>query len=274
MSSVTRVRARFLLVVSSALVMVAGAVVGGGSATADSVWVQSYERSSQTAECESQPGETPWQASWGTDSSWKPTWEQWANDGKGGWTCTRSITWARTPASSSSAPASSSPGGRARSYALGDVGPGGGLVFLISGGLTYEMAPKTWSGGASDPTIAWCNVTGTNIAGATSNSDGSTNTTAMQAACTSGAAVSARAYAGGGQSDWFLPSRDELNAMYNYKGSIVDTATYGFVGDVSAAYWTSTQYDATNAWTRALSNGSEYVFSKGSTKYVRPVRAF
>ncbi len=102
MSTLTRVRARSLLVLSSALVMVAGAVVGGGSATADSVWVQSYERSSETAQCESPPGETPWQASWGTDSSWKPAWEQWANDGKGGWTCTRSITWARTPAASSS----------------------------------------------------------------------------------------------------------------------------------------------------------------------------
>ena len=76
MSSVKRGYARFLLVVSSALVMVAGAVLGGGSATADSVWVQSYERSSETAECESQPWETPWQASWGTDSSWKPAWEQ------------------------------------------------------------------------------------------------------------------------------------------------------------------------------------------------------
>ena len=87
---------------AAGLVMVAGVVFGAGSAMADSVWVQSYERSSQTAECESQAGETPWQASWGTDSSWTPTWEQWANDGKGGWTCTRSVTWARTPASSGS----------------------------------------------------------------------------------------------------------------------------------------------------------------------------
>ena len=35
-------------------------------------------------------------------------------------------------------------------YNIGDIGPGGGLVFFISGGLTYEMAPKTWSGASSD----------------------------------------------------------------------------------------------------------------------------
>ena len=266
MSSKTRGRARFLIVLSSALVMVAGAVLGGGSATADSVWVQSYERSSQTAECETQAGETPWQASWGTDSSWKPTWEQWANNGTGGWTCTRSITWARTPASS---------GSSARSYALGDIGPGGGLVFLISGGLTYEMAPKTWSGGASDPNIAWCDDTSTDITGAagTAIGTGSANTTDMLAACTSGAAVSARAYTGGGQTDWFLPSKDQLNEMYRYAaaGSIVDTATYGFE---SAYYWTSSENSAIGAWLQYLPDGSQFDVVKANAYRVRPVRAF
>lgn len=270
MSPVTRGRARFLLVVSSVLVMVAGAVLGGGSAAADSVWVQSYERSSETEECESPSWETPWQASWGTDTSWKPTWEKWANNGTGGWTCTRSITWARTPASSSSS------GSSARSYALGDVGPGGGLVFLISGGLTYEMAPKTWSGGASDPNIAWCDDTTTSITGTagTAIGTGSANTTDMLAACTSGAAVSARAYTGGGQTDWFLPSKDELNAMYNYQGSIVDTATYGFE---SAYYWTSSQFTgapANNAWAQNLGDGDSTTAGKGFAGDVRPVRAF
>ena len=260
-----RGRARFLLVLTSASVMVAGVVFGGGSATADSVWVQSYERSSETEECESPSWETPWQASWGTDSSWKPAWEQWANDGQGGWTCTRSITWARTPASSSSS---------ARSYALGDIGPGGGLVFLISGGLTYEMAPKTWSGGASDPNIAWCDDTSTDITGAagTAVGTGSANTTAMLAACTSGAAVSARAYTGGGQTDWFLPSKDLLNEMYAYKGSIVDTATYGFAGSF---YWTSSQVDADYVWAQFFGNGLQLNDRTKNFGYgVRPVRAF
>ncbi len=45
-------------------------------------------------------------------------------------------------------------------YAVGDTGPGGGLVFLISGGKTYEMAPKNWddpnSVSAVDPAVADC----------------------------------------------------------------------------------------------------------------------
>ena len=275
MSSVTRVRARFLLVVSSALVMVAAAVFGGGSAMAEQ-WVQSYERSSETEECESQPWETPWQASFGPDSSWSPSWGRWANGGKGGWICTRTINWggsapAASSSSGSSAPAAS--GASAPSYALGDIGPGGGLVFLISGGLTYEMAPMTWSGGASDPNIAWCDDTSTDITGAagTAIGTGSANTTDMLAACTSGAAVSARAYTGGGQTDWFLPSKDQLNEMYLYQGSIVDTATYGFE---SAYYWTSSENSGIGAWLQYMLNGFQADVVKASARNVRPVRAF
>ena len=135
------------------------------------------------------------------------------------------------------------------------------------------MAPKTWSGGAADPTMGWCDFMGTSIAGAagTAVGTGSANTTAMLAVCTSGAANSARAYAGGGQTDWFLPSKDELDAMYLYQGSIVDTATYGFA---SASYWTSTQYDIFNAWVENLDNGGQLATGKGFKGDVRPVRAF
>jgi hypothetical protein len=74
-----------------ALVGVATAPV----ASADSIWVQSYQRVSQADLCPHVTSETPWQSQWGTDSSWHPSYEQWAHGGTGGWTCTRSITWAR-----------------------------------------------------------------------------------------------------------------------------------------------------------------------------------
>ncbi len=254
---------------STVLLVIASCLFGANVASADSVWVQSYERTSQAHACVAQPGETPWQEAWGSDSSWTPSWEQWANGGKGGWTCTRSITWARTPVAS---------GSSSVTYALGDIGPGGGLVFLISGGKTYETAPNTWGDASTDTDIAWCNITNSDITGAvgTAVGTGSANTTAMQpAACTTGAGVSARAYRGGGFTDWFLPSKDELNAMWLY--SLVTgfpTATYGFAID---EYWSSSQSDVSGAWSQGLGNGDEgdqYDDRKRYTSRVRPVRAF
>ena len=266
MPVVKPVRSKTLLATLSVLVVVAGMLLGARVAVADSVWYQSYQRASQAEACAAQVGETPWQASWGADSSWYPSWEQWANKGTGGWTCGRSITWAKDSSCAAGGPC-----------VLGDVGPGGGLVFLISGGLRYEMAPKTW--GINETTgIVWCSNTSSDITGAvgTAVGTGSANTTAMQpSACTSGAGVSARAYRGGGLTDWFLPSKDELNAMYTY--SLVggfNSATYG--GFTSVCCWSSSQsqVDARLAWTQSLLNGSQYGGGKYGTLGVRPVRAF
>jgi hypothetical protein len=278
---VIRVGVRGAIVGLASVLVVSATVLGANVATADSIKHESYQRATQAEACSSRQGETVWQASWGSDSSWKPTWEQWANGGKGGWTCTRAITWARTPVAG---------GTSARTYALGETGPGGGLVFLISGGLTYEMAPKTW--GANESTgIAWCSNTSSDITGAvgTAVGTGSANTTAMLSfPCTSGAAVSARAYAGGGLTDWFLPSKDELNAMCNYSRnpsspalpsvgcSGVQNGTFaaGTYGFASGDYWSSSQFNARSAWFQYLDDGDRYDVYKTSSRRVRPVRAF
>ncbi|MDE1047403.1 MAG: DUF1566 domain-containing protein [Candidatus Nanopelagicales bacterium] len=170
---------------------------------------------------------------------------------------------------------------------MGDTGPGCGLMFLISGGLTYEMAPNT--GGVNETAgIQWCDDTTTSIAGAvgTAIGTGSANTTAMQAVCTSGAAISARAYAGGGQSDWFLPSKDELNEMCKYSrnpttppspcaGGQDGAFAAGAFGFPSQFYFSSSQFDATNAWDQSFFSGSQGGILKSTlTSRVRPVRAF
>ena len=279
------VRSNTFLATLSVLVVVAGTLVGANVASADSVQYQSYQRASQTEACTAQVGETPWQASWGTDSSWYPTWEQWANGGKGGWTCGRSITWAKTPVAGGSS--------SARTYALGDTGPGGGLVFLISGGLTYEMAPKTW--GANETTgIEWCNNTSSDVTGAvgTAVGTGSANTTAIDAACTSGAGQSAADYSANGLSDWFLPSKDELNAMCYYSRNLTASpdptvscygvagttqngtfaaGTYGFA---SVYYWSSSQFSSNDARDQFFDNGYRNLGTKANALRVRPVRAF
>jgi hypothetical protein len=168
-------------------------------------------------------------------------------------------------------------GGGSVTYALGSIGPGGGLVFLISGGLTYEMAPKTWTGSSGDdtPALNWCSTVTTNIVGAVGTliGTGRANSTAMQSpACATGAAVSARAYSGGGFTDWFLPSKDELNAMYDYSqvGGF-NTSTYGFASDV---YWSSSQSTSTNAWLQHFVGGTAISDAKAYSLRVRPIRSF
>jgi hypothetical protein len=54
------------------------------------------------------------------------------------------------------------------------------------------------------------------------------------------AAGLANSYRGGGYVDWFLPSRDELNLLYQVKDAIGGFATNQTPG-VSPAYWSSTQ---------------------------------
>ena len=267
------VRSKSLFAALSVLLMIAATLFGANVASGDEVWHQSYQRGSASEACVAQAGETPWQDSWGTNPGWSPSWEQWANNGQGGWVCSRSITWARDSA--------------ARVYNIGDVGPGGGLVFLISGGLTYEMAPKTW--GVNELTgITWCDDTSTTLAGTfgTAIGTGAQNTVLMDTGCTSGAGQEAADYVAGGYSDWFLPSKDELNEMCNYSrnpttpptgvctGSQDGTFSTGTYGFASGVYWSSSQLLAIDAWGQSLDNGNQSNVRKFITLQVRPVRAF
>jgi len=182
--------------------------------------------------------------------------------------------------------------------AVGDIGPGDGLVFLIFGGFAYEMAPKTWNGGSEDPLLAWCPFDPDVIdAKGTAIGTGATNTEAMDPRCTSGAGRLAADYAGGGKSDWFLPSKDELNEMCNYsrnpaspptgscKGVQDPTFSSGTFGVASGRtidnggdlerYWSSSQYQVHTAWLQFFDGGFQYNDDyKGGTYRVRPVRAF
>ena len=85
--------------------------------------------------------------------------------------------------------------------AIGDTGPGGGIVFYDAGsvqpwGRYLEAAPEGWSGAPWDPVALWCSITDTLIPGAmgTAIGTGAANTANMLAACSSGAANLARSY--------------------------------------------------------------------------------
>jgi hypothetical protein len=102
---------------------------------------------------------------------------------------------------------------------------------------------------------------------------GAANTTAIIARMNAGsvatnayAAGLARAYTGGGKTDWFLPSKDELNQLYLQK-----TVVGGFA---AAYYWSSSQDDANVAWLQGFVDGFQGNGNKFNALGVRPVRAF
>jgi len=75
--------------------------------------------------------------------------------------------------------------------------------------------------------------------------------------------------------DWYLPSKEELNLMYQNKATIDATAgVNGGSGFASAYYWSSTESSNYNAWKQNFVNGYQSISSKHYALRVRAVRAF
>ena len=102
--------------------------------------------------------------------------------------------------------------------------------------------------------IQWNNGTNTTTgATGTAIGTGSANTAAIIAS--QGAGVNAPTicayYTGGGFTDWYLPSRDELNTLY-----INRVAIGGFNSGISSYYWSSTELTTNNALIQLFTSGS------------------
>jgi hypothetical protein len=149
---------------------------------------------------------------------------------------------------------------------LGDTYQGG-IVFYIDNsgkhGLIAAAADLSKS-------TSWWN--GSFIAtSANSVADGSANTTKIitaQGNTGSYAAKLCRDYRGGSYSDWFLPSKDQLNMLYSQK-----TLIGGFTDDI---YWSSTEFDVGDAWVQYFLDGTQHLdnTSDGATVGTRAIRAF
>lgn len=153
-------------------------------------------------------------------------------------------------------------------FSIGDTGPGGGIVFYDAGsqqswGRYLEAAPSTWNGG-SDPTRAWSNST-SSVSTQRGIGFGAQNTANIIAvSSTAPAPTTAVAYQGGGLSDWFLPSQDELYQLYLQKD---------VVGGFAAAYYYSSSFSSPfYGMLLRMSDGHEN-FSYVTNQYrIRPVR--
>jgi hypothetical protein len=75
--------------------------------------------------------------------------------------------------------------------------------------------------------------------------------------------------------DWYLPSKAELNMMYQNKATIDATATSnGGSGFAGTYYWSSTEQGTDYAYAQYFDIGNQYYDLKNSTGRVRAIRAF
>jgi hypothetical protein len=207
------------------------------------------------------------------------------------------------------------------SCALGETGPGGGKLFYYSaagfncgasftsagsptGGLCHylEHAAAGWDGTALDPYMYWSANMTTSV-GVTSTEIGSGFMNSELMRINSGTLYhnDGTPYAGayirsktlGGKSDWYLPSKDELNQLCKWArdlpattpstpcdgtagtGSNIQSSGAGntMTGWVADHYWSSSENAPSKAYSRDFRGNTEYL-GKIWRFIVRPIRSF
>ena len=178
-------------------------------------------------------------------------------------------------------------------YQIGDIGPGGGIVFYHSpSGFNVIQADgscKLCHYLEVSPTdlgkISWCSQrdwdkyccdiqTKVGLGYGKINTWRIINGRHVGGKLTIGncAALACHRYSTGSTKDgeWFLPSRDELDLLYKNLGKrVMASNTTGW-----KCYWSSSQNYIGNAWRQRFSDGGQYYTGKNYTHSVRAVRAF
>jgi hypothetical protein len=157
---------------------------------------------------------------------------------------------------------------------------GGGVIFHLwkdNAGVEHGLiVDKTDLSTAQ----VWSNIDQTLIGpSAQSSWDGLSNSNAIvgQAGHISSAAALCLNTTNGGQSDWYLPSIDELSLLWHSRFNVnksLSTIGGASVLPISADYWSSTEDGNFNAWSFSFGDGLAINFNKYFTNYVRAVRAF
>jgi hypothetical protein len=184
--------------------------------------------------------------------------------------------------------------------ALGNTGPGGGIVFYVDTAgfacgdgyecTTLEGAPAGWNGSDEDPYAIWCATDKPGydaLATDGGNPDpftsvpgtGWTNTGLVVEACGADSAAGlASGYSGGGLDDWFLPSTDEFQLLARPMFDTGSTQTWNGMNN-GRLYWTSSQSASSPAG--ADQGGVPMVEGNGGipsdkteSAAVHPIRAF
>jgi hypothetical protein len=186
---------------------------------------------------------------------------------------------------------------------VGDTGPGGGVVFYVHASGTFacgptgastcrylEAAPTSGTNAWTDANYRWSGVTDTAIGSSaqyTAVGTGYRNTEAIvaQSGTAGMAGTVTRAYRGPNNlTDWYLPSKDELNELCKYARQQTDnnpsvrcsrTSSIRSGFSESGMYGSSTE--GTNADGRHMQYfdyGDQLQFGKASAPLTRAIRAF
>ncbi|MEO7800891.1 MAG: DUF1566 domain-containing protein [Ginsengibacter sp.] len=150
-----------------------------------------------------------------------------------------------------------------KSVKLEDAFGGGIIIWLDAAGQHGIIAAKQ---GIGLQGIWGCK--GKSIAGLTAEiGAGKSNTNIIVNACSTDS-IAARLCSRltyNGYSDWYLPSKDELNLLYQHR-----VAT----GFNAAERWSSTESGADSAWAQSFETGVAEVVDKATVLGVRPIRYF
>ncbi len=154
-------------------------------------------------------------------------------------------------------------------FELGQTGPGGGIVFYDAG--SYEKGWRYLEVELnSSYEWAWGDTKNYLTAKERNIGSGPANTKRMiekiKGEFTAADGCSNVKHGNGSCDDWFLPSADELFALYEY----LLTTDYK---PKSSAYWTSTEYSKTLASYITL-EGREIYGTKTEIHGITPIRAF
>ena len=155
---------------------------------------------------------------------------------------------------------------------VGEAYQGGNIAYILQvGDPGYDA--NVVHGLIAAPTdqqlIRWHNGT-TKITGATGKAIGTGNANTEKIVMSQGLGSYAAKLCSdlvlGGYSDWYLPSKDELNKLYVNRVAIGGFSTY--------FYWSSTEIDDCGAYCNIFSTASEFNNGKGVESKVRAVRSF
>lgn len=169
-------------------------------------------------------------------------------------------------------------GGGGFTHFLGEY-YGGGVVFHVwkdSVGTEHGLVVSTNDQGTS----MWSNVTGTAVgdsAQTTWNGYRNSENIIAQSGHTSSAAKVCVDLSSGGQTDWYLPSMDELSLLWHNRFNVnakLESITGAAPLRLGDFYWSSTEHSFSAAWALQFEFGAYDYKDRSTSYYVRAIRSY